>query len=490
MLLAGAGAVLGTLLASWAVAAVIAFGPANLPRLNEIGIDGRVLGFAALIALLTGVGFGLLPALHVARSDISRLLHSGARGSTRGGSRTRHALVLLELALGMVLLVGAGLLIKSFDRLTHVDPGFRPDHLVVFDVALSGKKYEFDAPTNTFADDIQARLAALAGTQSVAVAADRPIDPKRGFEASTSFTVDGAPKPPPGTESESRVLPVSPSFFETMRMSLVRGRTFTDAENRVDAAPVVVINEELARRYFPGQNPIGKHLTFGLSHDVSATPGDTVRARGEIVGIVNNLRHNSFNEKPEPATYFPFHTLPFGPAFVVRTSADPSTIERAIRGVVAAVDRNVPIYELGTMDDALSESVSQPRFYTLLLSAFAAVALLLSALGIYGVISYAATQRKREFGIRVALGATPRDVSRLVVRRGLLLTIAGIGCGIVVALLATRVLQGLLFDVEALDAVTFVSVALVLAAVAMFASWLPARQAARVDPVIAMRADG
>jgi putative ABC transport system permease protein len=490
LLLAVGGAALGTLLASWAVDAVIAFGPAGLPRISEIGIDGRVLGFAALVAVVTGIGFGLLPALHVARSDISRLLHSGARGSTRGGNRTRHALVLLELALGMVLLIGAGLLIKSFDRLTHVDPGFRADHLVVFDIALSGKKYEFDAPTNAFVDDIQARLAALAGTQSVAAAADRPIDPNRGFEASTSFTVDGAPKPPPGTESESRVLPVSPSFFETMRVSLVRGRTFTDAENRLDAAPVIVINEELARRYFPGQDPIGKHLTFGLSHDVSATPGDTVRARGEIVGIVNNVRHNSFNEKPEPATYLPFHALPLGPAFLVRTSADPSTIERAIRGVVAAVDRTVPIYELGTMDDALSESVSQPRFYALLLSTFAGIALLLSAVGIYGVISYAATQRMREFGIRVALGATSRDVSRLVVVRGLSLTIAGIGGGMVVALLATRALQGLLFGVEALDAATFVSVSVLLAAVATLASWLPARRAARVDPVIAMRADG
>jgi len=490
LLLAVAGTLLGTLLASWAVDAVIAFGPAGLPRLNEIGIDGRVLAFATLIAVVTGVGFGLLPALHVARFDISRVLHSSARGSSPRGNRTRHVLVLVELALGMVLLVGAGLLIKSFARLTHVDPGFRADHLIVFDVALSGKKYEFDAETNAFVDDVQGRLAALPGVQSVGVAGDRPLDLNREFEASTSFAVDGAPKPPPGMEPESRVLPVSTSFFETMHISVVRGRTFTDADNRVDAAPVVVINEALARRYFPGENPIGMHLTFGLSHDVSAAPGDSLRVRGEIIGIVNNVRHNSLDEKPEPATYIPFHTLPPPPAFVVRTSAGPSAAEQAIRGVVAAVDRNVPIYELGTMDDALSTSVSQPRFYTLLLSGFAAVALLLSGLGIYGVISYAASQRMREFGIRVALGATPRDVSRLVVRRGLTLTIAGIGGGVVVALLATRALQGLLFDVQALDAMTFVSVGVLLAAVATLASWLPARRAARVDPVIAMRADG
>jgi putative ABC transport system permease protein len=489
MLLALAGAVLGVLLASWILDAVVAFGPAALPRIDQIGVDWHVLAFGAAITVAIGLAFGILPAFHVTRTDVARLLHAGARGSSRGGTRTRSTLVILELALGMVLLVGAGLLLRSFDRLMHVDPGFRPDKLVVFNVALSGKRYDPDDPTNAFTDEVQRRLASLPGVRSVAVAADRPLDPQRGFAASTSFLVDGMPKPAPGTESESRMLPVSPSFFETAGMTVLRGRTFTDAENRRDAPPVLVVNEALAARYFPGQNPIGKHLTFGFSHTFSASPGDSARARGEIIGIVKNVRHNSLDSKPGPATYFPYHTLPFGPSFIVRTSGDPAALERAIPAQVAAVDRNVPVYEVGTMTAAMSESVAQPRFYTVLLTAFAGVALFLATLGVYGVISYGVSQRTREFGIRVALGATPKSVAGLVVRRGVALALVGVVAGIAVASLATRTLQGLLFGVQPLDAITFVTVSLLLGGVATLASWLPARRAARVDPVIAMRAE-
>jgi predicted permease len=460
-----------------------------VPRIQEIAIDSHALLFTSAIAVLTGLAFGLLPALHVSKSDVSAMLRAGARGSTGSGNRTRSALVVVELALGMVLLVGAGLLLRSFERLTHVDPGFRPDHLVVFDVALSNKKYEYDAPTNAFVNDVQQRLAALPGTQSVAVAADRPIDPNPLFEASTSFTVDGQPKPAAGLEPESRLLPVSPSFFQTLGLELVRGRTFVDAENRLDAAPVVVINETLARRYFPGRDPIGLHVTFGLSHTYTASPADSVRVRGEIVGIVKDVHTNSLSAAPPAATYVPYATLPAGPTFLVRTSAEPLVVEREIRSAIAAVDRTTATFELGTMDEALSDSVAQPRFYALLLSGFAAVALLLAALGIYGVVSYGVSQRTREFGIRLALGATGNDVTRLVVGRGASLTAVGVGAGLVMALVVTRAIRGLLFGVGPFDAVTFGCVAALLALVAIAASWLPARQAARVDPVTAMRAD-
>lgn len=489
MLLALAGAALGTLLASWIVGAVVALAPAGLPRIQEVTIDGRVLAFGALVAVLAGLAFGILPVLHLSRWDVASVLRSGARGNTSGGGRTRSALVLAELALGTMLLVGAGLLIRSFERLTSVDPGFRADHVIVFDVALSGPKYQYDAATNAYTDEVQTRLAAIPGTERVAVTADRPFDPNTGFSASTSFTVDGEPRPAPGSEPESRVLPVSPSFFAAMGMTLIRGRTFTGAEDRVDAVPVVVINEALAQRYFPGQDPIGKHLTFGLSHTVTANPADSLRARGEIVGIVRTVQQSSLAAKPEPATYFPYHTLPFGPSFVVRTAADPASIEREIRRQVAAVDATMPIYGLETMDAALAESVSQPRFYTMLLTAFASVALLLTALGIYGVISYAVGQRTREFGIRIALGATTHDVTRLVVRRGAVLTVVGLAIGLLGAALATRVIRGLLFGVQPLDAASFVAACVVLGAVATLASWLPARRAARVDPVAAMRAE-
>ncbi|HVX39247.1 MAG TPA: ABC transporter permease [Gemmatimonadaceae bacterium] len=489
VLLAVVGAGLGVLLATWAVDAVVAFGPQRLARLQEISVDHRVLAFTCLLAALTGIVIGVLPGLQLSRWDAAALLRSGTRGTTAGGQRTRSALVFVELALGTVLLVGAGLFIHSFERLTHVDPGFRPQHLIVFNAALSGKKYEYDAGTNAFVDELEARLSSIPGVQSVAASGDRPFDPSPIFEASTSFTEDGAPKPAPGTEPESRIIPASPSFFETTGMRLEQGRTFTEAENRRDAAPVVVINEALAKRYFPGQNPIGKHLTFGISHTASADPADSVRARGEVIGIVRDVHLSSLGDPPVPAAYFPYRTMPFGATFLVRTSGDPASIERSIQAQVAAVDKTVPIYELGTMDAALSDSVSQPRFYVTLFTAFSVVALLLAALGIYGVISYAVSQRAREFGIRLALGATSRDVTHLVVRSGLWLTVGGLVAGALAATFATRVVQSLLFGIAPLDPLAFVAACVALGGTAIAASWLPARRAARTDPAVTMRAE-
>ena len=488
-LLAIVGTGLGVLLASWIVDAVVRYAPNVLPRAGDIGVDGRVLAFDVALAVITTLAFGLIPALHAARADFASLLRSGSRGLTLGGDRTRSTLVVLELALGMVLLVGAGLLLRSFDRLTHVNPGFRPDHVVVFDVALSEKKYEYDQAQNAFADQVLARLAAIPGVRSAAVAADRPFDPDRNFEASTSFTVDGAPRPAQGSEPVSRLLPVSPGFFATIGLSLVRGRLFSDAENRLDAPPVIVVNEALVRRYFPGQDPIGKHLTFGISHDFSAQPGDTVRSRGEIVGIVRDVRNNALDVPAEPATYFPYRTLPLGPTFLMRVATEPQAVMRAAREQVAAVDRNQPVYQLGTMDDALGASVARPRFYTLLLACFSALALFLAALGTYGVVSYTAQQRTREFGVRLALGATPSAVARLVVRRAFALALAGVAVGLFVGSIATRALDGLLFGVQRLDAPTFVVVSILLTGIALLAAWLPARRASRVDPLAAMRAE-
>jgi putative ABC transport system permease protein len=274
-----------------------------------------------------------------------------------------------------------------------------------------------------------------------------------------------------------------------MGLRLVRGRFFTAAENRPDAPPVIVVNEALAKRYFPNEDPIGKHLTFGISHDFGPAPGDSVRSRGEIVGIAHDVRNNSLEDKPEPAAYFPYSTLPLAATFIVRTMMDPSVVEREIRRQVAAVDRNQPIYGLGLLDDALGDSVARPRFYMMLLTVFAGLALFLAALGTYGVVAYAAQQRTREFGVRIALGASRSSIARLVVRRAILLAIGGVGAGAVIAGIATRALQGLLFGVEAVDKLTFVIVALVLGGIASLAAWLPARRAAHVDPLVAMRAD-
>jgi putative ABC transport system permease protein len=488
-LIVSGGAALGTVLAVLVVHALTAGGMLALPRMQDVGVDARVLAFSAALAVATALAVSVVPALHVSGWDLAHLLRSGRVGGTTGGARTRSVLVMTELALGTVLLVGAGLLIRSFQRLTGVDPGFRPDHLVVFDVGLTTKKYNNDVPRIEFADRVQAGLAALPGVQSVAVAANRPFDPDN-FGPGTWFTIDGAAPPAPGTEPTSRLRPVSPAFFSTIGMTLLRGRTFTEDENRWDAAPVVVINQALADRYFPGQDPIGKHLTFAFWHGGSAAPGDSdVHPQGEIVGIVRNASYGSLKSTPEPATFLPYRRFPLETTFLLRTALRPSALEPEIRRVVASVDPYVPTYELGTMNAAVAESVSQSRFYTLLLTAFAGIALLLATLGVYGVVSYAVSQQTRDFGIRAALGARPHDVMTLVLRRGARLILPGVGAGLLGALFFTRAIHGLLFGIEPLDPPTLALVCFVFVAVGAIASWLPARRAARVDPVIAMRSE-
>ena len=482
MLIAVGGAALGTIIAVLVVHVLTAVGTPALPRTQDVGVDARVLAFSAALAVATGLACGLVAALHISSWDIARILRSGRGGDSNSG-RARSVLVFTEVALGTVLLVGAGLLIRSFERLTTVDPGFTADHLVVFDVALAGKSYESDGPVNAFADRVHTALAALPGVQSVAVAANRPFDTEH-FGPSTWFAINGTPPPTLGTEPWSRLHPVSPDFFHTMGMSLVRGRTFTEDENRRDAVPVIVINQALADRYFPGQDPIGQHLTFGFWHADSAW-----HPRGEIIGIVRNAYYASLGSQPEPATFLPYRRFPIGATFVLRTAVPPAGLEREIRRVVASVDPDVPTYELGTMNAALTDSVSRPRFYTELLAAFAAIALLLATLGVYGVVSYAVRQQTRDFGIRMALGADAHDVVNLVLGRSVSLILPGLVTGIVGALFLTRTIRGLLFGIEPLDRPTLALVCLVFAAVGAIASWLPARRAARVDPIIAMRSE-
>ena len=485
LVLAVGGAALGMVLAAWALDGALALIPRGLPRAEEVGIDWQVIAFTAALSIIVGVLFGLVPALHALRSEISNMRRPG-RGAAAGTNRTRSLLVLAEVALATVLLAGAGLLIRSFERLTHHDPGFNPSHLVVFNMALPPME---DDPMNARVDAVLARLRGLPGTQRAAVAAALPLDPNAPFGAHTSFRVVGEPKPAHGYEPNSRVMPVSPSYFGTLGLTLVRGRWFTNADNRRDAPAVIVIDQALAAKYFPNENPIGKQLTFGFQHTFTASPSDTLTMHGEIVGIARSAAYTALGGKPDPTTYVPYATAPFGASFVVRTRADPSVTEASIRHLMRDVDPGAPIYELRTMDDALSESLAAPRFYTTLLGVFAGIALLLAALGIYGVISYIVANRTREFGIRIALGATSRDVTRLVVWRGLALTVGGIVIGAVAALALTRVIQSLLFETAPTDVPTLVIGALVLATVATFASWLPARRASRTDPTVAMRAE-
>jgi hypothetical protein len=282
---------------------------------------------------------------------------------------------------------------------------------------------------------------------------------------------------------------VSPSYFNTVGARLIRGRFFTDAENRVDAAPVNVIDDELARRYFPDQDPIGKRLIFGISHSVTGAAGDTVRMGGTVVGVVKHIVDRKLGEQPDAATFFPYNTAPFAATFVVRTKRDPATAQRDIAQAIHGVDPNVPLYELGTMEDAMSRSVGQPRFYTILLGAFAALALLLAAIGIFGVVSFMVAQRTREFGIRIALGATGQDLVRRVIGRGVALSATGVGVGLAAAMLLTKAIASMLYATNPLDLQSFAIAAVVLIGASGLAAWLPAKRASRADPIAAMRAE-
>jgi putative ABC transport system permease protein len=488
LLLAAAGAAIGGALAGWAIDAIVAFSPRGLPRIEDIQLDTRVLGFSVVVALLTGVAFGLVPALHAAKSELAQMLKESVRGTSgrRATQRTRSALVISEMALAVVLLVGAGLLIRSFVKLLHVDPGFQTERLTTFEVSLPASKYAMDRDVRRFASELREGLASLPGTQSVAVAFARPLQP---FGMRTTFEIEGRPPAALDRRRAADVRPASANFFSTMGMRLIRGRVFTTAEENFGPPPAVVVTQAFAAKYFPGEDAIGKRITLGVTHD-SAGPNTEVTARGEIIGIVNDVRQRRLSEDPTPAAYLGWGTLPLTDiSFIIRSSNESETLGAAIRDRVRAVDAQVPIYDLHTMEDAVAESVSQPRFYMTLLSAFAGLALLLAALGIYGVISYSVSQRTRELGIRIALGATQDRVVRLVLGQGMLLTISGVAIGLVGAFWLMKLLATLLFGVAATDAATFGGVAIVLIGVASLASYLPARRAARVDPVIAMRAD-
>jgi predicted permease len=416
------------------------------------------------------------------------MLKEGARGSSsrRGAQRTRSGLVMTEMALAVVLLIGAGLLIRSFATLLKVDPGFRPENVVSFDVSAPSVKYPDDRDLRRFSADVQAGLSAVPGVQTVAVAFDRPMSNQR---MRVSFDIDGRPKEPADRRLIADVLPATSNFFATMGVRVVRGRTFTSAEENWGPPTVVVVNKAFVAKYFPTEDPLGKHITLGVTHDTLATPSP-VTSKGEIIGVVANVRQFGLSEDPYPAVYLGWGTFPLNDmSFLIRSRSDPSQIAAAIRDRVHGVDSAMPIYNIQTMEQAISESVAEPRFYTLLLTGFAGLALLLAALGIYGVVSYSVNQRTRELGIRIALGATQDRVVRLVIGQGMGLTVAGIGMGLVGAYWLVHLLATLLYGVTATDTATFVGVAAVLLGVASLASYLPARRASRVDPVIAMRAE-
>jgi putative ABC transport system permease protein len=441
----------------------------NLPRAGEIVLDGRVFAFTITVSLLAGLVFGSIPAWQLARGGSNEFLREGGKGSTRG-TFARSVLVVSELGLAMVLLIGAGLLLRSFDLLRRVNPGIRPEHVLTFSVRLPS------ANPNFFPQSIE-RIRALPGVQSAALTSQLPVS---GPGIAAGFARLDKSIAANSTVEAYRV--VTPQFFATVGVSLRRGRLL-DATDRAES-PVVVVNEALVRRYYPSEDPLGKPIYMGA-------PDNRLFPRATIVGVVSDTRDGGLGSDPLAIVYIPLSVMPKWPAmsYVVRTAGDPTSVVSAARAVIRELDSNLPIRNVQTMDDVLATAVAPARWSSTLLGVFAGVALVIAILGVFGVLSFVVTQRTREIGIRIALGATPGHVRRMVVTRGLGMATLGLGFGLVGALWLTRFMESLLYGVTATDPLTYCVVATILVLTAVLASYLPARRATRVDPISALRAE-
>ncbi|HJZ68918.1 MAG TPA: ABC transporter permease [Blastocatellia bacterium] len=477
VLLSFVGGALGLLLARWGVKLIIAISPNSIPRSREINLDGRVVAFTIGVSVLTGIIFGLVPALQSSKPDLNETLKEAGRGSTGSRHLFRSGLVVSEVALTMVLLIGAGLMIRSFYRLLQVNPGFNYDHLLTFNISLPQKKYPEDQQRINFYDQVVDRLRALPGVESVGLATGLPLG-NNGWQ--TSFVVDGQPPPEPGKLPLTEFAVTSPDYFQTMGITLLKGRNFSEQDKK-DSPGVTLIDEEFARRYWPDEEAIGKRIKPGGN--------DPRNPLFEVIGVVRRVRMEGLNQESNRVqSYRPFRQVVQSAMTVVaRTSTDPTSLFSAVRREVLAVDPNQPIYNLNTMEQIRADSIAPDRLNLMLLGAFAAVALILAAVGIYGVMAYSVTQRTHEIGIRMALGAGQGDVLGMVVGQGMKLASVGLAIGLGGAWLATRAMAGLLFGISATDPATFAAISVVLAGVALGACFVPARRATKVDPMIALR---
>jgi putative ABC transport system permease protein len=478
MLLALAGAVPGVLLAEWTTKLLATLPALEIPRLAEASVDWRTLLFALCATLLTAGVFGVVPAVHAARFSLTGSLREGGRGTGESArhARLRSTLVVLEVTLALVLLVGSGLLVQSLVRILRVPPGFDPQGVIAFDLDLPGTRYGKPEQSVQFFRELIPRLEAVPGVVSASGVMPLPFSDN---VIRTSFQIEGRPVPP-SEEPRTHFRSVGLDYFRTMRIPLLAGRTFS-AEDQRKSAPVVIINQTLATRYFPGENPIGKHIKPGVSDGGPS-------AMREIVGVVGDVRHRTLWRAPDPESYVPYDQVAFGGmTMVVRAAGDPQQLLPALRREVQALDSQLPLYGVRTLQQYISGTVAQRQFITLLLGIFGGVAMLLAVVGLYGVISYGVAQRTHEIGVRVALGAESMDVLRLVVGQGLRLTLLGVALGWLAALGASRLLGSLLFGVSGNDPVTFAAVAAVFVAVALAACYVPARRATRVDPLVALR---
>ncbi|HEX8898521.1 MAG TPA: ABC transporter permease [Chthoniobacterales bacterium] len=482
VLLAGLGGAFGLLLAQWGTEALIKTVPQNIPRISNIQLDASVLVFTLLISLITGVVFGLVPAWQASHVDLNSSLKSGSRTGTagEGKGRVRNALIMAEVAIALVLLISAGLLIQSFARLGRVQSGVRAERLLTARVSLPDVAYPKNENVIAFYDQLLTRIRAIPGVESASTIVPLPLT---GSNMVTSFDIQERPLPE-GQRPGAPVRIIATDYFKTMGIPVRQGRIF-DERDQLNSAPVVIVNERFAQKFFPGENVIGKRIQPGFSAD------DTGEKMREIVGVVGNVKHLSLRNEDSPEMYLPRTQIPFNiMSIVIRTSvSNPSAITNSLRKELVALDSTIPLTSVRVFEEYISRSLARPRFNTLLLSIFAGTALVLTAIGIYGVLAYSVAQRTSEIGIRIALGAGKSSIFRLIVGQAMTLVGISLILGVAGAFAATRLLNSLLFGVGASDPGTFAGIVLLVSAVAFIAAWVPARRATRVDPIIALRAE-
>ncbi|MGE5209315.1 MAG: ABC transporter permease [Alphaproteobacteria bacterium] len=477
VLLALIGGAAGIVLALWGVELLKTIGAQTVPRLREVNVDLVVLGVTLVVCVGTGIIFGLAPGLASARPELTEALKEGSRGSTGGGrrNRLRNGLVIAEVALALVLLSGAGLLIKSFARLQNVNPGFNPQGVVTFEISLPKIQYPDSAAIVRFNNEAQRRIAALPGVQAAGFSTILPL---AGTNSDSSFAIEGRAKNDKSPSPDEEIREVSPDYFRALQTPLIKGRFFTDAD-KTDAPPVIIVNQAFAKKFWPNEDALGKRIVMG---GMSDNPQWIT-----IVGIVGDMRHFGLDVDPKPEMYVSFaQSAYFTTIYVVRSNQDPRTLLPAIHREMQAIDPAVPVANVRTFEDVVADSVAPRRLSVVLLGVFAGIAVLLASVGIYGVMSFLVVQRTHEIGVRMALGAQRSDVLKLVLARSLKLIFAGTIIGLIVAVMSTHALRALLYSVSAFDATTFALVTVLLGAVALGASYVPAIRATRADPMVVL----